>query len=129
MTRPTMGCVSPFFIVADIAETLAFYCDRLGFEVTYTAEPDDLYFAIVERDRAMIMFKAVEVPPLPNPKRDPSARWDAYVFVPDPDALAAELVTRGVSFSRPLQDTDDGLRGFELEDINGYVLFLGRPRT
>jgi catechol 2,3-dioxygenase-like lactoylglutathione lyase family enzyme len=130
VTRPAIGGISPFFIVADMAATLAFYRDLLGFEVTFVAEsPHDPYFAIVERDRAMIMLKAVEVPPIPNPKRDPSARWDAYVFVPDPDALAAEFAARGVRFSVPLQDTHDGLRGFEVEDVNGYVLFLGRPRS
>ena len=35
---------------------------------------------------------------------------------------------RGVEFSEPLKDTHDGLRGFELEDADGYVLFFGRPR-
>ena len=48
--------------------------------------------------------------------------------VPDPDALAAEFASRGVIFSEPLKDTDDGLRGFELKDADGYVLFFGRPR-
>ena len=130
MTRPAIGGISPFFIVADMNATLAFYRDRLGFEVTFVAEsPGDPYFAIVRRDRAMIMLKAVEAPPLPNPRRDASARWDAYLDVPDPDALAAELGSRGISFSVPLQDTHDGLRGFELEDVNGYVLFFGRPRA
>ena len=37
--------------------------------------------------------------------------------------------SRGVIFSAPLRDTHDGLRGFELEDADGYVLFFGRPRT
>jgi hypothetical protein len=48
--------------------------------------------------------------------------------VPDPDALAAEFTSRGVMFSEPLKDTSDGLRGFELKDVDGYVLFFGRPR-
>ena len=26
-------------------------------------------------------------------------------------------------------DDDDGLRGFELEDADGYVLFFGRPHS
>jgi hypothetical protein len=56
------------------------------------------------------------------------ARWDAYVHVPDPDALAAEFATRRMAFFAPLQDTDDGLRGFEVRDADGYVLFFGRPR-
>jgi len=33
------------------------------------------------------------------------------------------------SFSEPLKDTHDGLRGFELRDADGYVLFFGRPRS
>jgi hypothetical protein len=52
------------------------------------------------------------------------ARWDAYLDVPDPDALAAEFSSRNVGFSVPLKDTHDGLRGFELKDLDGYVLFF-----
>jgi hypothetical protein len=52
---------------------------------------------------------------------------DAFVYVPDPDALAAEFAVRRVPFSKPLQDTHDGLRGFEISDPDGYVLFFGRP--
>jgi catechol 2,3-dioxygenase-like lactoylglutathione lyase family enzyme len=128
--RPVIAGISPFFIVSDMSATLAFYCDDLGFEVTFRGEdPDDPYFAIVQRDQAMIMLKSVGMPPLPNPQRHWSARWDAYLHVPDPDALAAELALRGVEFSVPLMDTDDGLRGFEIEDVDGYVLFMGRPST
>ena len=63
-----------------------------------------------------ILLKAVGVAPLPNYTRDVKqgiARWDAYVDVPDPDALAAEFASRHVEFSEPLKDTHDGLRGFE----------------
>jgi uncharacterized glyoxalase superfamily protein PhnB len=128
MTRPAISGISPFFIVNDVAAAFAFYRDKLGFEVTYQVPGDDLFFGIVRRDGAMIMFKSVEVDPLPNCERDRAARWDAYVDVPDPDALAAEFASRGVTFSVPLKDTDDGLRGFELKDVDGYVLFFGRPR-
>jgi catechol 2,3-dioxygenase-like lactoylglutathione lyase family enzyme len=129
MTRPSIGNISPFFIVNDVPAAISFYRDRLGFEVTFQAEPNDPFFAIVSRDRAMIMMKSVEVKALPNSERDPAARWDAYLYVPDPDALADEFASRDVTFSAPLQDTHDGLRGFELEDTDGYVLFFGRPRT
>lgn len=128
MTRPAIGGISPFFIVRDVADTLAFYRDRLGFEVTLRGFGEDLFFGIVRRGGAMILFKSVGVDPLPNSRREPAARWDAYVDVPDPDALAAELASRDVEFSEPLKDTSDGLRGFELRDSDGYVLFFGRPR-
>lgn len=128
MTRPTISGISPFFIVEDLEAALSFYRDMLDFEVTFRTPADDPYFAIVRRDAAMIMVKAVGVEPLPNSERQPQARWDAYLYVPDPDSLAAEFSSRGVTFSVPLADTDDGLRGFELEDADGYVLFFGRPR-
>ena len=59
----------------------------------------------------MIMFKVLQVEPLPNDTREPTFSWDAYLEVPDPDALAEEFATRGVRFSMPLTDSDDGLKG------------------
>jgi catechol 2,3-dioxygenase-like lactoylglutathione lyase family enzyme len=124
--------IAPFFIVRNVPASLAFYRDRLGFEITFQGpDPNDIFFGIVERGAAMIMFKAVGVDPVPNYTRDVKkgiARWDAYLNVPDPDALAAEFLSRDVEFSVPLKDTHDGLRGFEIKDADGYVLFFGRPR-
>ena len=128
MTRPILNGIAPFFIVRNAAAAVAFYRDRLGFDCIYQGPEDDPFFAIVCRDAAMLMVKAVEANPAPNPTRDPAARWDAYINVPDPDALATEFTSRGVMFSVPLEDTSDGLRGFEMKDADGYVLFFGRPR-
>ena len=128
MNQPEIGGISPFFIVRDAPAALAFYHDSLGFDITFKASEEDPFFAIVRRGRAMIMLKDVGIEPLPNHKREAGARWDAYVYVPDPDALAAEFASRNVQFSEPLKDTHDGLRGFELEDADGYVFFFGRPR-
>jgi len=133
MSKAAICAIAPFFIVHDVPRALAFYRDRLGFDITFQGpDPDDIFFGIVERGAAMIMFKAVGVAPVPNYTRDVNkgiARWDAYLYVPDPDALAAEFSSRHVEFSEPLKDTDDGLRGFELKDADGYVLFFGRPRS
>jgi uncharacterized glyoxalase superfamily protein PhnB len=129
MTRPTISGISPFFIVENLEAALCFYRDLLGFDVTFKGPPDDPFFGIVSRGGAMIMLKSVDIPSLPNYKRDPGARWDAYLNVHEPDELAAEYASRGVNFSQPLQDTHDGLRGFELNDKDGYVLFFGRPKT
>lgn len=138
MTRATISGISPFFIVADVPATLAFYRDMLGFEVTFRGPtPEDEFFGIVQRDRAMIMFKAlgaisdgseVVVEPVPNYKRKPAFSWDAYLQVADPEALAAEFASRGVRFAVPLGDDVD-VRGFVIEDIDGYGLFFGHPRA
>jgi catechol 2,3-dioxygenase-like lactoylglutathione lyase family enzyme len=126
-----VGAASPCLIVRDVPATLAFYRDMLGFEVTYQGpEQDDIFFGIVQRGRAMIMFKAVGLDAVPNRTRSigkGKMHWDAYIYVPDPDALSVEFASRGVEFLEPLKDTHDGLRGFELEDKDGYILFFGRP--
>ncbi|HKQ13145.1 MAG TPA: VOC family protein [Steroidobacteraceae bacterium] len=129
MNRAKIESVSPFFIAGDVERSVAFYCDHLGFTLVFQeTEPptNSPFFAIVSRDGVMLFLKGSGAA-LPNPKRYSWARWDAYFLVPDPDALAAEFESRGVSVSESLKDTHDGLRGFELKDPDGYVLFFGRP--
>jgi catechol 2,3-dioxygenase-like lactoylglutathione lyase family enzyme len=128
MTRAEIDAVSPFFIVRDAPAALAFYRDKLGFDIPFQEPLDVPFFGIVSRGGAMLMLKQVGVEPVPNEQRHADARWDAYFYVPDPDALAAEFASRNVTFSAPVRDTHDGLRGFELKDADGYVLFFGRPR-
>ena len=136
MTKPDITGIAPFFIVRNVPAALTFYRDRLGFEITFQGpEPDDIFFGIVQRGAAMIILKEVGVDPIPNHTRDIKqgiARWDAYLHVPDPDALAAEFSSRNVEFFQPLKDEndgDDGLRGFEVQDADGYVLFFGHSRS
>jgi catechol 2,3-dioxygenase-like lactoylglutathione lyase family enzyme len=129
MARPNIQGISPFFIVSNVDRTVAFYREKLGFETRFQQPDRDPFFAIIGRDGAQLLVKSDKgVSPLPNPKRHPSMRWDAFVYVSDPDAFAAEVVTGGAVFSAPLEDTHDGLRGFEICDPDGYVLFFGRPR-
>ena len=136
---PAISGIAPFFIVANVPATMAFYRDMLGFEITFRGPtPEDEFFGVVRRDGATIFFKAlgeirdgkdVLVEPVPNFSRKPAFGWDAYVDVPDPDALAAEFASRGVTFSVPLTDRDgDGVRGFVIKDIDGYGLFFGNHR-
>jgi len=128
-----LNTVAPFFIVDDLAATLAFYQSKLGFDVRYRGggdgNADDDFWAILGRDRIMIMFKAItpEVHPQPNRSRHEWAAWDAYIYTDDPDSLYAEFVGREVPMLRELANTHDGLRAFEITDNSGYVLCFGRP--
>lgn len=129
MTRPSIDAISPCFIVGNVDATIAFYRDKLGFETRLREPVRDPFFAIIGRDGVQIFIKSDrDVLPLPNGKRHPYMRWDAFVYAPDPDALAADFAIHGASFSAPLEDTHDALRGFEISDPDGYVLFFGRPR-
>lgn len=131
MTKTEINSIAPFFIVKNVPAALAFYHDMLGFDITFKGPTeDDIFFGIVQRGGAMIMLKAVGVDPVPNHTRNIKkaiARWDAYCYVPDPDSLAAEFSSRNVEFFTPLRVNSDGLRGFEIRDADGYVLYFGRP--
>jgi catechol 2,3-dioxygenase-like lactoylglutathione lyase family enzyme len=129
MNRAATEHISPFFIVSNVDQTIAFYRDKLGFETRFQQPGRNPFFAIIGRGGTQLFVKSNEgTPPLPNSKRHPFMRWDAFVFAPDPDALAAEFAGSGAPFSVPLMDTHDGLRGFEICDPDGYVIFFGRPR-
>jgi catechol 2,3-dioxygenase-like lactoylglutathione lyase family enzyme len=135
MAKPEISGIAPFFIVRNVPTAMAFYRDRLGFDISFQGpSDDDIFFGIVQRGGATIILKAIGVDPVPNYTRDIKkgiARWDAFLRVPDPDALAAEFSSRNVEFFQPLKDdyADDGLRGFEVKDADGYLLFFGHHRS
>jgi len=120
----------PFFIISDIKDSIDFYVKKLGFEVRFIGPEGDPFWAIVGRDDISIMLKAIapDINPIPNHTRHDWARWDAYIHANDPDALFEEYKSAGVPFHQPLKDDGDGLRGFEVADADGYVLFFGRPK-
>lgn len=129
-----LNSITPCFIVDDLQATIDFYQSRLGFKVLHKGggekEVDD-FWAFISRDQVMISFKAItpDIHPQPNSSRHEWARWDAYIFSSDPDALYKEFLGRNVPMHRELADTTDGLRAFEITDNNGYVLCFGRPLT
>jgi catechol 2,3-dioxygenase-like lactoylglutathione lyase family enzyme len=129
MSNPALGAISPFFIVSDVSRAINFYREKLGFEVRYSEPADQPFFAIVGRDFVQIFLKSVseEITAQPNHTRHESALWDAFVYVEDPDSLAAEFAFRGLTFYKELVNRHDCVRGFEIADCDGYVLFFGRP--
>src|SRR5277367_4192473 len=109
ITRAITQAISPCFIVSNVEQTIAFYCGKLGFETRFLEPKDDPFFGIIGRDGAQIFVKAErDVSPIPNHTRHRHLRLDAFVYVEDPDALAAEFADQGAAFSSPLQDTHDG---------------------
>ena len=129
--RQSLGAISPSFIVRDVPRAIRFYVERLGFEVRFSEPADQPFVAIVGRDAVQIFLKSVpgDIGAQPNHTRHEWVPWDAFVFVQDPDLLAAEFTSRSLSFHRDIMDRKDGLRGFEVSDEDDYVLFFGRPNN
>lgn len=119
----------PCFIIADLKTSVSFYVNKLGFEVRYIGPDNNPYWAIVGRENISIMLKAVapDIKPVPNHTRHEWAPSDAYISVADPDILFEEYRLNGVTFSKPINNNSDNLRGFEIEDADGYILFFACP--
>ena len=130
-TNRNLLSISPFFIVKDLQVSIAYYRERLGFQLDFQGPEGDPYYAGVSRDGIGLMLKAIlpDVLPCPNHTRHEWARWDASIYALDPDALFDEFSQRGVSFVKKLSFIDEGLWGFEITDADGYVLAFFQVRN
>jgi catechol 2,3-dioxygenase-like lactoylglutathione lyase family enzyme len=129
--KRNLASITPFFIVKDLQTSIAYYRERLGFQLDFQGPDDDPYYAKVSRDGIGIMLKEIlpEVLPCPNHTRHEWARWDAYIYTMDPDLLFEEFTQRGVSFVKKLSFIDEGLWGFEITDADGYVVAFFQLRN
>jgi len=129
MTDEIVGAASPFFIVGNVIDSSSYYRDKLGFEVRNITPETDPFFAVVARGQCQLLLKEVgnEISPLPNRRQHEWAIWDAFVYVSEPALLAADFKSRNTLMHSELQQRDDGLYGFEIQDADGYVLFFGKP--
>ena len=127
--------------VTDQEKALEFYRDKLGFKVINDVTMEGGFRWLTVAPQTQSDFEIVLMGIAPGPMFEQEAadklrdlieggKLGAGVFnTPNCQATYEELSSRGVEFSEPLKDTDDGLRGFELKDRDGYVLFFGRPRS
>jgi len=51
--------IYPFFIVDDLAESVDFYNQKLGFETDLLIPDNDPFFAIMSRDNVRILLKHI----------------------------------------------------------------------
>jgi catechol 2,3-dioxygenase-like lactoylglutathione lyase family enzyme len=115
--------IAPQFFTTDIAATLAYYKDKLGFECLGTWQDPPIY-AIVARDQQAIHFRCAE-PPTAQAGKYADELLDAYIAVEDADALYAEFAVQGVEFTRGLANMPWHSREFVVKDCDGRLLAFG----
>ena len=117
--------LTPNLMVEDVARTVAFYRDTLGFEVLTTLpgqEPFD--FAIVRRDNVELMFQSRlslsdNVPALSGAPIGASQTF--YIEVTGVRDLYETLRDK-VEIVVDFHETFYGTREFYFRDLNGYIL-------
>jgi catechol 2,3-dioxygenase-like lactoylglutathione lyase family enzyme len=129
--KRNLASIRPSFIVNDLQASIAYYRERLGFQLDFQGPEDRPFWAGVSRDGIGIMLKAVapEVPSCPNHTRHEWAPPDAHIYSMDPDALFDEFSQRGATFLKRLSFIDEGLWGFAITDADGYVLVFYQLRN
>lgn len=118
--------IAPYFVVSDLAASLDYYCDVLGF-VRPQLWGDPPTFAMPHRDGLILMLNQRESDAEIVPNRAKDGYWDAYVWVRDVDALSAEFERSGASFAYGLTVRQEyGNKEFAVTDPDGYLIAFGQ---
>jgi uncharacterized glyoxalase superfamily protein PhnB len=117
--------LTPNLMVEDVARTLAFYHETLGFKVLTTLpEQEPFDFAIIQRDGVELMFQSraslsQNVPALTGTPIGASQTF--YIEVTGIRDLY-EVLHDQVEIVVDLHITSYGTQEFYFRDINGYIL-------
>ncbi|HEY7187933.1 MAG TPA: VOC family protein [Vicinamibacterales bacterium] len=111
--------IAPQFLVDDLQRSIAYYVQRLGFQLDFVYEG---FYASVSRDGCSIHLKCAPKTEADRTHRQQQEHLDAYVAVNNAAALHDELRSRGASVTKPLEDQPWACRDFHIEDPDGYIL-------
>ena len=117
----TLERLRPMLRTWDMAATITFYTETLGFGCTGASHEDG--WAEVERDKVAIMLSG------PNEHEgdtSPSFSGSLYITCNDVDELW-QRVRDKAKVCYPIEDFDYGMREFGIYDNNGYLLQFGKP--
>ena len=114
---PLKGPV-PILYVADMDESIRFYCDVLGFSCANRIDG----WATLQPGPAEIMLS------LPNehvPFEVPAFTGSFYFQAENVDSLWEQLREK-TTVVYPIENFEYGMREFAIRDINGYILQFGQ---
>lgn len=111
--------LAPVLAVDDLTEAVAFYRDKLGFELSFVqGEPP--HFAMLRRGEGVVIGLSER-----EDTSRPIASCSVYVFVGGVDALHEEYRRAGVEIFAPPENLSYGMREFDVTDIAGHHLTFG----
>lgn len=117
---------APYFPVADVDKSVAFYERVFGFSCEYSAGTPAI-FAVCSRDGLGIMLRKVPEPDRIVPNEKQGGTWDAFFWIDDAKALHKELAERGADVVYgPLLQESYHMMEFAVRDCDGHVLGFGQ---
>ncbi len=116
--------IAPQFLVDDLDAAMAYYRDKLGFNVDFCY---DSFYAGVSRDGFAIHLKCAPKTRSDRAHRKQNEHLDAYISVTGVTALHDELRSRGALITRSLEARPWSCIDFYVEDPEGYLLCFSEP--
>jgi catechol 2,3-dioxygenase-like lactoylglutathione lyase family enzyme len=122
MAEGQLRAFAAIFPVSDVARSIAFFIDMLGFDEEFKYG-DPLDYAIVDRDAVSLHLMRVtnDLPMI--------GRSSIYVFVADVDALHEEISGHGCTIEVAPQDFPYGMREMSVRDPDGNRVTFGQEVT
>ena len=111
--------IAPQFLVEDLDRAMAYYRDRLGFDVDFVYES---FYASVSRDGFSIHLKHAPKIAADRAHRKANEHLDAHIAVSGIRDLFGELAERGADVMMPLTRRPWACLEFYVEDPEGYIL-------
>jgi len=127
MTLKHISAISLF--VEDLPAARAFYVDVFGVPVVY----EDANCAVVQFDQVLInLLQIAHAPEIVAPgavaPREAGSRFQISIWVPDVDAVCAQLRQRGVAILNGPVDRPWGMRTVNFVDPAGHSWEIGQQR-
>ena len=119
----SLSHIAPVFRVRDLARSIRFYEEQLGFELDFSYED---FYASVRRDGCYIHLKCALPTARDQAVFERDEELDACVVVSSAEKLAAEFLSAGASFSAPLRTMPYGAE-FYVRDPDGYIIGFVQP--
>jgi uncharacterized glyoxalase superfamily protein PhnB len=125
LTTPHITAQAAVFLVRDVAGSMAYWQDKLGFGNPSTfGEPPE--FVIMNRGDARVMLgKAKPDQPITPFWKQRSGLCNAYFWVDDAKAMFAEIKSRGAVIEYDLELQDYGVLEFGVRDLDDQVISFG----
>ena len=111
--------IAPQFLVDDLNAAIAYYRDKLGFDVDFCYES---FYASVSRNGFAIHLKCAPKTVSDRAHRKQHEHLDAYIAVTGVAVLHDELRSRGALITKPLEERPWSCKDFYVEDPDGYIL-------
>ena len=104
--------------VKDIKASLAYYRDKLGFEIAFEYGNPTFYAGLCSGKVTLHLISASQTPRQPG-------HGAVTIDVDDVDAVHADLVRSGAKVLKEPKDYDYGMRDFDVADLDGNMIFFG----